>query len=116
MHRQNPGRMQQCCEAVEQRKELLKTKNSIVTNLLETSAKLELKVTALQQEQAMSNLKLTVGAKVASRACSIARSLASARSEAAEKSKNKYGLMGICSRKLEEEGERRMVYFYPELL
>ena len=76
----------------------------------------ELKVTALQQEQAMSNLKLTVGAKVASRACSIARSLASARSEAAEKSKNKYGLMGICSRKLEEEGERRMVYFYPELL
>ena len=81
-----------------------------MTNLLETSAKLELKVTALQQEQAMSNLKPTVGVKVASRVCFITRSLARARSEAAEKSKNQYGLMGICSKTL-EEGERRMVFF-----
>ena len=80
-----------------------------MTNLLETSAKLELKVTALQQEQAMSNLKPTVGVKVASRVCFIARYLARARSEAAEKSKNQYGLMGICSKTL-EGGERRMVF------
>ena len=105
----------------------MKTKNSIVTNLLETLTKLELKVTALQQEQATSNVKQTVGAKVASlaRACLIARSLALSRSrvEAAEKFKDQYGLMGNCSRKLEEEGEGRMAnghsypsVYYPKVL
>ena len=102
------GGEQEQAVAVEQREERLKTKYSIVTNLLETLAKLVLKVTALQQEQDTSNHKQTVGAKVAplARACFIARSLAPA--EDAEKSKNQYGLMGNCSRKLEEDKERRM--------
>ena len=101
------GGEQEQAEAVEQREALLKTKNSIMTTLLETLAKLELKDTALQQEQATSNLKQTVGAKVAS----LARSRT--RAEAAEKFKNPYGLMGTCSRKLEEEGEMRMAIIIP---